>query len=68
MTYDDFKIIYEDIMSEEKIDINYLICESSDNWTLKDELLSIWPMVQEKFDQGFYDFFGGKVIFGHSIC
>ena len=60
MTYDDFKIIYEDIMSNDKIDINYLICESSDNWTLKDELLSVWPIVQEKFDQGFYDFFGGN--------
>ena len=60
MTYDEFKLIYEDLMSNNKFDINNLIYEASKKWTLKDELLSIWPFVQEKFDQGFYDFFGNN--------
>ena len=50
MNYDEFKIIYEDIMSENTFE--NLICEAVE-WTLKEEIIAIWPMIQTKIDRGF---------------
>ena len=55
MNFDEFKIIYEDIMSENGLD--NLIFEAT-QWTLKEEIIAIWPMIQNKIDKGFSDFFG----------
>lgn len=55
MNFDEFKIIYEDIMSENGLD--NLIFEAT-QWTLKEEIIAIWPMIQNKIDKGFSDLFG----------
>lgn len=57
MNFDEFKIVYEDIMSNvNHEDIMKIICESS--WSLKDEIISLWPLIQPRFDAGFSDLFG----------
>lgn len=61
MDYDKFKLIYEDIMSDTYNIQDDIICEEKKPWTLKDDLLAIWPLIQEKFDSTFSDFFGNKL-------
>ncbi len=57
MKFDEFKIVYEDIMSNvNHEDLMKIICEAS--WSLKDEIISLWPLIQPRFDSGFSDLFG----------
>ena len=52
MNFDEFKIVYEDIMSNvNHEDIMKIICESS--WSLKDEIISL-KEVYKKADKNMY--------------